>query len=297
MGWLWGKQRHQQPKSLRNAVTIITGGASGIGKATAHSFARQGATVIIADLNHQLTDELKQEFTSYDTVVEFIACDITSQEQRQALVNSVIEQHNQIDVLINNAGISKGGAFSTLSANTIDMILQVNLAGTIHLTQAILAIMQQQNHGHIVNVSSVNAMMPPPGEAIYSATKAGLNAFSDSLRREFGKTNINISVVMPALTRTEMLNNISETELRDHQLLMPGMSLDSPNTVASAILHAVQFNQREIICGGQSTEILTRMAQVRPSAMDWAFRYVINTEKFMKMLEKLGRTDLTQDRE
>ena len=288
-GWLWGKQRHRQPKSVKNAVTIITGGASGIGKATAHTFARQGATVIIADLNQQLTDTLRDEFTPYETTIAFIACDITSSAQRQNLVNTVEETYGKIDILINNAGISKGGAFSKLSPITIDTIIQVNLIATIHLTQAVLNIMQKQNHGHIVNISSVNAIMPPPGETIYSATKAGLNAFSDSLRRELGNTNINISVVMPTLTKTDMLNHISEDDLRKNQLLMAGMSLDRPENVAGAILRAVQFNERGVICGGQSTEILTQLAQLRPSAMDWAFRYVINTEKFMETLGKLGR--------
>jgi len=294
LGWLWGQQRHRQPISLKNAITIITGGASGIGKATAHSFARQGACVVIADLEHQLSDSLKQEFTPYQNEVLFITCDITNVDERQNLIDSVIQQYNAIDILINNAGISKGGAFSKLSAEAIDTIIGVNLVATIHLTQAVLQVMQVQNHGHIVNVSSVNAMMPPPGEAIYSATKAGLNAFSDSLRRELGKTKINVSVVMPALTKTDMLNNISEDDLRQNQLLMPGMALDKPEDVADAILQAIQFNQREVICGGQSTEVLTRLAQLRPSAMDWAFRHVINTEKFMNALEKLGRTDFTE---
>lgn len=290
-GWLWGKQRHRQPKSLKNAVTIITGGASGIGKATAHTFARQGATVIIADLNHQLTNELKQEFSPYKTTIGYIACDITSPAQRQSFVDNVIEKYGTIDILINNAGVSKGGAFTKISSDMIDTIIQVNLVATIHLTQAVLQVMQQQNHGHIVNVTSVNAMMPPPGEAIYSATKAGLNAFSDSLRRELGQSNINISVVMPALTKTDMLNNISEDELRKNQLLLSGMTLDRPEHVAGAILRAIQFNEREVICGGQSTEMLTRLAQFRPSAMDWVFRYVINTEKFMQTLEKLGHIE------
>lgn len=291
LGWLWGKQRHHHPISLNESVTIITGSASGIGKATAHAFARQGAIIIIADLAHQLTESLKAEFAPYEAQPVFIACDITQAEQRQLLLDTVLERYEKIDILINNAGVSHGGAFANLSFKDIQTTITVNLLSTLHLTQSVLKIMKQQNQGHIVNVSSVNAMMPPPGEAVYSATKAGLNAFSDSLRRELGKTNINISVVMPALTQTDMLNDITEVDLRKNQLLMPGMTLDQPSTVASAILHAVQYNERDIICGGQATEILTRLAQFRPSAMDWAFKYVINTEKFMNTLSKLGRED------
>jgi len=295
LGWLWGKQRHRQPVSLRNAVTIITGGASGIGKATAHSFARQGAHIVIADLDHQLTDTLKKEFAPYHNEVLFIACDITQTDQRQTLIDTVISQHSQIDILINNAGISQGGAFTDIATTTIDDLITVNLIGSLHLTHAVLQVMKQQKHGHIVNVSSVNALMPPPGEALYSATKAGLNAFSDSLRRELGKSKINISVVMPTLTRTEMLKDMSEDDLRKNGLLMPGMTLDDPKHVADAILRAVQFNLREVICGGQTTQMLTKLAQLRPSAMDWAFRYVINTEKFIQTLEKLGRTDSVEE--
>jgi short-subunit dehydrogenase len=288
-GWLWSKQRRQTPQSVDHAVTIITGGASGIGKATAHTFARHGATVIIADLAHQLTDDLKSEFAPYPAAIDYIACDITQATQRASLIDAVLSKHRQIDILINNAGITQGGAFISLQADAIDAMIQVNLLGTIHLTQQVLHVMQTQNQGHIVNVSSINAMMPPPGEAIYSATKAGLNAFSDSLRRELGKTNITVSVVMPALTQTELLNNISEDELRDNQLLMPGMSLDKPQHVASAILKAVQFKERNIICGGQTTETMTYLSQFRPSAMDWVFRHIIDADKFMHTLEKLGQ--------
>ena len=290
-GWIWQKQQHKQPKSVRNKVTIITGGASGIGKATAHCFAQYGATVIIADLEHQITDELKQEFESYQIPTHFIACNITKSEDREQLIEQAISTFDHIDILINNAGISKGGAFTDLSSNSIDKIISVNLVATLHLTHAVLHIMKAQNRGHIVNVSSVNAKMPPPGEAIYSATKSGLNAFSKSLRRELGKTKINISVVMPALTQTEMLNQISEDDLRKNQVLMTGMELDTPQNVADAILSAVQYNKREVICGGKSVEILSLLAQLRPSAMDWAFRHIINTEKFMATLKKLGETE------
>ena len=290
-GWFANKTNAKQPASVKNAVTIITGGAKGIGKATAHTFARRSAIIIIADLEHQLTDALRHEFANYNTPVHFIPCDITLSEHRDRLIHEVTRHYEHIDILINNAGISIGGAFENLSSHAIDKIINVNLTATIHLTQNILHIMKQQNHGHIVNVSSVNALMPPPGEAIYSASKSGLNAFTDSLRRELGKTNIHISLVMPALTRTDMLNNLSEAELRENQLLMSGVSLDSAERVAKAILTAVQTNQREVICGGTQTSTLARLAQLRPSAMDWFFRNAINTERFMQTLTRLGESE------
>lgn len=290
-GWWANKSSTKQTASVKNAVTLITGGANGIGKATAHAFARHGAMIVIADLEHQLTDTLQHEFEGYTTPVHFIPCDITQTEHRDRLIHEVTRHYEHIDILINNAGVSMGGAFEDLPSASIDKIINVNLTATIHLTQAILPIMKQQNHGHIVNISSVNALMPPPGEAIYSASKSGLNAFSDSLRRELVKTNIRISVVMPALTQTDMLNNVSEDELRDNQLLMSGMSLDSVDQVAGAILSAVQTNQREVICGGVATNALARLAQFRPSAMDWAFKYAIDTERFMQTLTRLGESE------
>ena len=290
-GWLWGKRQSSQPQSIKNAVTIITGGASGIGKATAHIFAKQGAVIIIADLEHQLTNTLKQEFEPYNTPIHFIACDITQADHRHKLIGEVMSNYAHIDILINNAGISRGGAFVEQSSEAIDQVININLLGTIHLTHAVLHIMKEQNQGHIVNVSSVGALMPPQGEAIYAAAKGGLNAFSDSLRRELSKTNIHISVVMPALTQTEMLNDVNKDELRDGQVIMAGTGLDTPQNVAEAILSAVQFNRREVICGGQSTELLSRLAQLRPSAMDWAFKHVINTDKFMETLKKVGVSD------
>ncbi len=294
-GWLWNQQQKQKPKSIKNAVTIITGGASGIGEATAHAFARHGAIVIIADLDHQLTDTLKQSFKPYETEVLFIVCDITRHEKRQQLIDEVMQHYGRVDILINNAGLSKGGEFTDLSSDDIDKLITVNLLGTLHLTHAVLAIMKTQKQGHIVNISSINGVMPPPGEALYSATKAGLNAFSDSLRRELGETNINVSVVMPALTQTAMLNQVTEDELRQNQLLMAWMRLDTAKQVADQILNAVQFNIREIVCGGQSMEVLAKVAPLRPSAMDWVFKHLINTDKFIATLKKLGGTELSED--
>lgn len=288
-GWVWSRQKPKQPISLKNAVTIITGGASGIGKATAHAMARQGAIVIIADLEHQLTDELKQEFAPYATPIHFITCDITQAEHRQALVQEVMTQHESIDILINNAGMSVGGAFTNSSPDAIDKLIEINLLATIHLTHVVLKIMKKQNRGHIVNISSINAKLSPPGEAIYSASKAGLNAFSDSLRRELAQNDIHVSTVMPALTQTAMLNDLSEAELRQNQLLMPGVQLDTAKHVADAILSAIQYNKREVICGGHSMQWLTQLSPLRPSAVDWVFKYVINTEKFMQTLGKLGK--------
>lgn len=293
LGWLWNQSKRNRPKPLQHAVTIITGGASGIGKATAHKFARQGAIVIIADLEHQLTAELKQEFTPYDAEILLVACDISQADQRAHLVEEVMKKYKKVDILINNAGISKGGRFAELEPTDIERMISVNLVGTLHLTHSILPFMLDQNKGHIVNVSSVNAVMPPPGEALYSATKAGMNAFSDSLRREYNKHNINISVVMPVLTQTAMLNDVDEEELRDNQLLMPGMSLDTADNVADQILLAVQYNIREIICGDASMGLLAKLSQLRPSAMDWAFRYVIDTDKFIATLQKLGGRNTT----
>lgn len=290
-GWMWHRQSRPQPTSVKNSVAIITGGASGIGKATAHKFAKQGAIVIIADFDFQLDDKLRREFTVYNTPIHFIPCDITVASQRDQFIDEVTNHYEQVDILINNAGISVGGAFADVSPDAINKVINVNLIGTMHLTQSILQIMIAQNHGHIVNISSVNAIMPPPGEAIYSATKGGLNAFSDSLRRELGNTDIHISVVMPALTKTAMLNHVTEDELRQNQLLMTGIELDTPETVADAILKAVQYNQREVICGGQSMGLLSRLAQLRPSAMDWAFKHAIDTEEFMRALQKLDEAD------
>lgn len=290
-GWLVHRNSVPQPQSVKGAVTVITGSAKGIGKATSHAFARLGATVIIVDHKHQLTDSLQDEFSNYNTPVHFIPCDITQSDQRNQLIRDVTRHYEHIDILINNAGVSIGGEFATLSSAAIDKIINVNLTATIHLTQNMLPIMKRQNRGHIVNVSSVNALMPPPGEAIYSASKSGLNAFSDSLRRELGNTNIRVSVVMPALTQTGMLNDVSEDELRENQLLMSGMSLDSADTVAKAIVSAVQYNRREVICGGTPTHMLARLAQLRPSAMDWAFKYAIDTERFMQALTQLGESE------
>lgn len=294
LGWFLARRKPPQPRSLQQAVTVITGGASGIGKATAHKFARAGAHIVIADLPDKLTTTLHNEFTPYETPVQFIACDITQPQHRQQLIDTVLQSHGQIDIFINNAGISIGGAFIDQHPDAIDRLITVNLTSALHLIKLVLPLMQEQNRGHIVNISSVSALMPPPGEALYSASKAGLNAFSDSLRRELAHTNILVSVVMPVLTRTDMMNDVTDEELHRNKVAIPGNPIHRPEDVADAVLYAVRHNQRDVFCGGNEIELMARLSQMRPTAVDWFFKNIINTERFMETLGKLGETRETQ---
>jgi len=189
---------------FKGKVAIVTGGARGIGKAIAVGLAKEGATVVVADLLEDLAKETVQEIKAQGGQAIPLKMDITNSKQVKAAVEQIIKQCGKIDVLVNNAGWDKIEPFVQSTEETWDKVIAINLKGPVIVTRAVIDNMIQNKYGRIVNIASDAGRVGSSGEAVYSACKGGIIAFSKTLARELVRYNIAVNAVAPGPTETPL---------------------------------------------------------------------------------------------
>jgi 2-hydroxycyclohexanecarboxyl-CoA dehydrogenase len=204
-------------------VVLITGGASGIGKATVTALARAGATAICADVNAAKGEELKKEAAGAGLRVDFVAVD-------------VLKKYTRVDILVNGAGWGDIQPYLENTPDFINRVIAINFAGPVHLTQALLPPMIAANGGKIVNIASDAGRVGSSGETVYAGAKGGVIAFTKSLAREVARYKINVNCVCPGPTDTPMLATRSE-KLREAFLrAIPFRRFARPEEIADAVV-------------------------------------------------------------
>ncbi|MCX5788303.1 MAG: 3-oxoacyl-[acyl-carrier-protein] reductase [Elusimicrobia bacterium] len=194
---------------LADKVALITGGAQGIGRATAELFAKEGARVVIVDVDEALAQKTAGEISSGGAVVGLKA-DVTNFEACEAAVQLTVDKFGKLDILVNNAGITRDGLLMRMSEQDWDLVLDVNLKGTFNFTKAAVRPMMRAHSGRMINVSSVVGAMGNAGQANYAASKGGVIAFTKACAKEFCSRNILVNAVAPGFIRTRMTDAISE---------------------------------------------------------------------------------------
>jgi 2-hydroxycyclohexanecarboxyl-CoA dehydrogenase len=217
-----------------NGKTIfVTGGASGIGKATVMAFARAGATVICADVNAAAGEALKKEGNGK---IDFAAIDMAKSESIRAAAAEVLKKYPRIDVLVNGAGWGDAQPFVQNAPDYINKVVAINLTGPIHLTQALLPTMTAANGGKIINIASDAGRVGSSGETAYAGAKGGLIAFTKSLAREVARYSINVNCVCPGPTDTPMLATRSEKMREAFLKAIPFRRFAKPDEIADAVM-------------------------------------------------------------
>jgi len=217
-------------------VVLITGGASGIGKATVMAFARAGATVICADVNAAKGEELKKVAAGANLQVDFVAIDMANSNSIRASAAEVLKKFPRVDILVNGAGWGDTQPYMENTPDFINRVIAINLAGPAHLTQALLPPMIAANSGKIVNIASDAGRVGSSGETVYAGAKGGLIAFTKSLAREVARYKINVNCVCPGPTDTPMLATRSE-KLREAFLkAIPFRRFARPEEIADAVV-------------------------------------------------------------
>lgn len=217
-------------------VVLVTGGASGIGKATVMAFARQGATVICADVNAAKGEELKKEAGGANLKVDFAAMDLGNSDSIRAAAAELLKKYPRVDVLVNAAGWGDAQPFIQNTPDFINRVIAINLAGPVHLTQALLPSMIAANGGKIVNIASDAGRVGSGGETAYAGAKGGVIAFTKSLAREVARYAINVNCVCPGPTDTPMLATRPE-KLREAFLkAIPFRRFAKPEEIADAVV-------------------------------------------------------------
>lgn len=221
---------------LKDKVAIITGAANGIGFAAAEVFAREGASVAIADFNEQQGIESSNFLKEKGYDVTFFQVNVADRDSIDSMVSSVLETYGRVDILVNNAGITKDGMLSKLSVEDFQQVIDVNLTGVFHCTQAVLPTMIEQGKGKIINTSSVSGVYGNVGQTNYAATKAGVVGMTKTWAKELGRKGINVNAVAPGFVETGMTAKVPEKILDQMKMMVPLGRLGVAEDIANAYL-------------------------------------------------------------
>jgi NAD(P)-dependent dehydrogenase (short-subunit alcohol dehydrogenase family) len=241
---------------LENKVTIITGGAQGIGEACARGFAHESARVVIADVDDARGNALAKELQAM-----YVHCDVGDKVDVNAMVQRVIAKYGRIDVLVNNAGIFKAAPFLDVTEEDFDAVMRVNLKGAFLVAQAVAREMVQTGGGSVVNMSSVNAVMAIPSIASYNMSKGGINQLTRAMALALADQGVRVNAVAPGTIATELAAKaVLTSEEAKAKILSrtPLRRLGTPDEIADVVAYlasdASSYLTGEIITadGGRS---------------------------------------------
>jgi len=225
-------------KLLENKVALITGGSRGIGKGIVEVFAAQGAHVAFtynssAEAANAMADELSQN----GVIVKAYQSDAAQFDQAESLVAQVLADFGSIDILINNAGITKDNLLIRISEEDFDRVIEVNLKSVFNMTKAVQRTMLKQRHGSIINMSSIVGVQGNAGQTNYAASKAGIIGFSKSVALELGSRNIRCNVIAPGFIETEMTQKLDEVTVQSWRDGIPLKRGGTPQDIANTCLY------------------------------------------------------------
>jgi 3-oxoacyl-[acyl-carrier protein] reductase len=221
---------------LKDKVAIITGAANGIGLAAAEVFARKRAKVAIADFNVEQGEARAQELREKGYEVTFFQVNVADRNSVDEMVEKVRERYGNIEILVNNAGITRDAMLAKLTVEDFQNVLDVNLTGVFHCTQAVLPSMIENGKGRIINTSSVSGVYGNVGQTNYAATKAGVVGMTKTWAKELGRKGINVNAVAPGFIETGMTAKVPEKVLDQMKQMVPLARLGKPEDIANAYL-------------------------------------------------------------
>lgn len=245
---------------------LITGATGGIGAAMTATLLAAGHSVMATGRDQAALLELQKTHQCFQDRLAVVCADLSRVADRHQLVMAAAEWKGGINVLINNAGNADFSLFETQSTDVIERLLQVNLHVPIHLTHALLPVLQRHSFAHIVNVGSVFGAIGYPGNAVYCASKFGLRGFSESLRRELADTPVRVHLLAPRATRTQL--NDTVVDALNAEL---GNAVDCPDAVAHTLLRLLAGSGGAAVIGFPE-KIFARINAVLPSIVDRALR-------------------------
>ena len=200
--------------NFKDKTVVITGASRGIGRSIAECFANEGANIAICSTNDAKAKEIAKEISTQYNVQAFgKGVDIRAFDSVSEFIKDVVDQFGQIDVLVNNAGITKDNLLLRLDETDWNDVIETNLNSIFNTTKSVIKYMLKKKYGRIINISSVVGLMGNPGQSNYAASKAGMIAFTKSIAKEYGKKNITINAVAPGFIQTDMIETLPKEYL------------------------------------------------------------------------------------
>ena len=215
-------------------VALITGATRGIGKEIALELAQNGYDIAV-NYRGTIDEDLKKEIEANNVRCEFVEADVSNFEQCESMIKETIEKYGRIDVLVNNAGITKDGLIMRMKKEDYEAVIDVNLVGTFNVTRNVIPYMIKQKSGRIINVSSVVGVAGNAGQTNYSASKAGVIGFTKSLAKEVASRNILVNAIAPGFIDTDMTKVLSDNVKEGINAQIPLKRMGTPNEVAKVV--------------------------------------------------------------
>lgn len=217
-------------------VVLVTGGSRGIGKEVAKVYAENGYDVVINYVSDKTDVEgIKKEFSEKGVKCLLIKADVSNSQDVEEMVNQAISEFGKIDVLVNNAGITRDNLLMRMSEEDFDKVIEINLKGTYLVTKSVIKYMMKKRQGSIINLASVVGVVGNAGQTNYSASKAGIIGFTKSVAKELASRNIRANAVAPGFIETDMTNVLSETVKENINSQIPLKRMGTAKEVAELV--------------------------------------------------------------
>ena len=253
---------------FKGKVAIVTGGASGIGRAVCQELGKFGATTVVADINREGAEEVSKAISGNGGSATAAELDVRDAEAIQKLVDETVAEHGRLDYMFNNAGINIAGEVRDLLPEHWKRVLDINMMGVVHGTRIAYSVMVKQGFGHIVNTASLCGIMPVPFEAPYATAKHAVVGLSTSLRAEGAALGVKVSVFCPGVIQTPLLERTEAVNsTMDDILSISPLGIMDLNDAIQALLQGVARNQGIIVCPKDS-KMSWRLYRLVPALMD-----------------------------
>lgn len=260
---------------LDNRTAVITGAASGIGRALAVSLASRRCNLALADVNEVGLAETARMVQSNSLRVSRHVLDVTDRDALKALPQAVAAQHGGTDILINNAGVAIGGSFDQVSEHDFEWLFEVNFWAVVRLTRAFMPLLEASNDARLVNLSSLYGLISPPGQTAYSASKFAVRGFSNALRHELKGSKIGVTVVHPGGVATSIAENarrpqgVSPEEIEAQIERTRRMLTLPPARAGEIIVDAIERRAGRVLVG-RDAKLLALLERIAPVSY-WKF--------------------------
>jgi len=217
-------------------TAVITGSSRGIGKAIAEAYAKNGATVCIIDLMEDGVSSVVDEFTNKGYICHGYTCDVTDSARTEKVIKEIYKLTGSINILVNNAGITKDGLIIKMKESNWDAVINVNLKGTFNCVQKACRYMMKQPGNSIINIASVIGLIGNAGQANYAASKAGIIGLTKSVAKEFAARGLRCNAIAPGFIKTAMTDTLPEDIVRGYSEAIPMKRMGSPEDIADLCL-------------------------------------------------------------
>ncbi len=221
---------------FKGQIALVTGGTRGIGKAIAEGLAKQGVNLVIAARNLNAASEVAASLSAINVKAIGIKLDVSNSEEVEKVFEKIRKEFNRIDILINNAGITKDGLLMRMREEAWDTVMDINLKGVFLCSREAIKDMAKQRYGRIINITSVAAFMGNPGQANYSASKAGIVGFTKTVAREYAGRGVTVNAVAPGFIETAMTDILPDNIKEEMKKIIPLGKFGTVEDVANAVI-------------------------------------------------------------